>query len=96
MAQHIGRALQPDEEVHHLNHDPLDNRIENLIILPRARHIALHAHEKRRYPDTKACALCGASFAVNPKKRGRHKCCSKTCAQTMRVRAALRARGIAA
>jgi hypothetical protein len=30
MEQHLGRKLKPKEEVHHVNNNTLDNRIENL------------------------------------------------------------------
>lgn len=42
MEKHIGRELRPLEIVHHINEDPLDNRIENLQLVTRAEHINLH------------------------------------------------------
>lgn len=91
MEQHLGRGLRPDEHVHHINGDPLDNRPENLEVVPSHTHMRMH---KQQYADRKECAYCGASFLVNPRKRKRDKCCSPECAQAMRVEAALRARGL--
>lgn len=38
MEQHLGRLLERDEDVHHINHDPGDNRLENLMLIPHATH----------------------------------------------------------
>jgi len=35
--------------VHHLNNNPQDNRITNLIVLPNAEHIKLHGYLTREY-----------------------------------------------
>lgn len=46
MQQHIGRKLETWEHVHHINDDPLDNRLENLTVLSNADHQRLHASER--------------------------------------------------
>ena len=40
--QHLGRKLKKDEVVHHINHDKLDNRLENLKVMTISEHIKYH------------------------------------------------------
>lgn len=42
MEQHIGRYLAPDEEVHHIDGDKKNNKIENLLLVPRKEHRRIH------------------------------------------------------
>ena len=66
MEQHIGRKLLPTEVVHHINHDRLDNKIENLqLIESNAEHMRQHmlnyianeAHLKKLIDRIKALNL---------------------------------------
>jgi len=41
-AKHFGLTFGNDYDVHHMNEDKLDNRIENLILLPHDYHQHLH------------------------------------------------------
>lgn len=43
----IGRCLHPWEVVHHKNRDRQDNRPDNLMVMTRRSHAALHAREER-------------------------------------------------
>lgn len=35
MEEYLGRALEPNEHVYHINGDSRDNRIENLIVITK-------------------------------------------------------------
>lgn len=45
--EYLERYLDPDEIVHHINQNPLDDRLENLQVLTRSQHTRLH-HRLRK------------------------------------------------
>ena len=60
----IGRSLRSNENVHHLNGDRSDNRVGNLELTTRSRHIKEH-HCPHRDPgswSSVACLHCGKVF----------------------------------
>lgn len=42
MESHLGRMLNRNEVVHHINGDKSDNRIENLVVMSLAEHGRIH------------------------------------------------------
>ena len=57
MAAHLGRELTAAEIVHHQDGDKLNNRLENLVILPNPTHSKL-ASRYYRDDNSKECAAC--------------------------------------
>ena len=61
--QKIGRQLKADEEVHHIDHNRMNNSPENLVVLASSKHRKLHGveHIKMR----KRCKVCGEILSSN-------------------------------
>lgn len=57
MEQQLGRRLLTTEHVHHINHDRLDNRLENLELLSSRTHHNQHV-KNFRDEKTKQCCAC--------------------------------------
>src|SRR4249920_1284711 len=53
-----------DDHVHHRNHNPSDNRPENLVTLTASEHTALHARERRRWDRERAAHLYDAGLST--------------------------------
>lgn len=66
MEKHLNRYLTPKEIVHHMNHDPKDNRIENLMLLPNASKHMKECRTGRRFPRKEGiwfiCERCNKPF----------------------------------
>lgn len=75
MEQHLGRPLESWEQVHHINHNRLDNRVENLEVVSSEEHSKRHTF----LPVSKECVICGALFIPHKTKRRRAQTCSSTC-----------------
>lgn len=97
MEAHLGRKLRSDEVVHHVNHDRLDNRIENLEVIAggTAAHAKRHGKswgwpKGRPRPSQQKplveCPVCGEMFKPQRKNRADTKTCSWSCGQKLRYR----------
>ncbi len=54
-----GRSPEKNEIVHHVNHNKLDNRADNLVILDRADHVSYHQIKSEVVDGTRKCTKCG-------------------------------------
>ena len=69
MEQHLGRKLTNEEEVHHKDHNKMNDVIENLEVKNKTIH--------RREHNIKSiiiehCYICGSDIIVDSKKRANH------------------------
>ena len=85
----LGRPLNNDEDVHHIDENPLNNRIENLEVINHKKHDAIHGGKNRKYfPINKICPVCGKEFTWTEKRQSTYYSkklshgpyCSKRCA----------------
>lgn len=65
-----------DKQVHHINENKSDNRVENLKVMDIVEHQRQH---KQIYSFTKICEICGKEFTPNETKRKQAHVCSNEC-----------------
>lgn len=47
MEKHLGRKIGPDEDVHHIDGNKLNNEIENLVVIGKSEHAVFHNSIRR-------------------------------------------------
>lgn len=67
MEKHLGRPLESHEHIHHLDGNPLNNSLSNLVLASQSQHISLYHKKHGFFCSIKGCELphdqCGLCAA---------------------------------
>lgn len=85
----LGRPLNNEEVVHHIDGDRENNSIDNIMIMDRKDHINYHNLIKKRKLVVFVCPICGKIFErlwghtpLRKKRGGRAVLCGRKCGYT--------------
>lgn len=89
MENYLGRILDDEEIIHHLNEDRKDNRIENLELCLHKYHVSSHRKQHGKKMVKLKCPECKKIFyrrlgQTFIQKGGTYTCCSRSCSGKLR------------
>ena len=84
MENHIGRILNPNEVVHHIDGDKFNNIVSNLQLMDCIDHVKLHGLKQGRKYVLLKCPECDTLFEIEHRnsflcKKKRATFCSRKC-----------------
>jgi HNH endonuclease len=92
MSVHLGRFLEKSEQVDHINHNKIDDRIDNYQILTLQENRAKEVARKGRLRSLIKCPVCEETFSIRKGNsqavdcnKGKVSCCSKICSNTFKT-----------
>lgn len=89
MCNHIGRKLNPDECVHHIDRNKENNSLSNLRLMTLSEHARLHAEEDKGFRLEEAeCLTCGDKIQFSSNRPRRF--CSAECYNKQQMRFEIR------
>ena len=86
MEIYLGRLLENDEIVHHVDYNKVNNKLSNLELMLYTEHIKLHMKDKTRKYVILKCPWCNNEFELShnnsylsKKSKYSCNCCSNSC-----------------